>query len=115
MPLCQAIFPTASVLRVNLSISERVNFFIFFVANASNPALCNENRDPESFLEVLICLRLTNSTLSVAWMVTRTIFATLCGDTDKAVFWYQPKDAETYRVIYGDLSVEDVAPESISN
>ena len=32
------------------------------------------------------------------------------GDASKAVFWYQPKGAQTYRVIYGDLSVKDVAP-----
>ncbi len=35
------------------------------------------------------------------------------GDADTAVFWYQPEDSETYRVIYGDLSVEDVAPENL--
>jgi hypothetical protein len=35
------------------------------------------------------------------------------GDVDKAIFWYQPKDSETYRVIYGDLSVKDVAPENL--
>jgi outer membrane lipoprotein-sorting protein len=35
------------------------------------------------------------------------------GDTEKAIFWYQPEDSETYRVIYGDLHVEDVAPENL--
>jgi len=35
------------------------------------------------------------------------------GDADTPVFWYQPKDSETYRVIYGDLSVKDVAPENL--
>jgi len=30
------------------------------------------------------------------------------GDADKAVFWYQPEGSQTYRVIYGDLSVKDV-------
>ncbi|MFH1881201.1 MAG: zf-HC2 domain-containing protein [Planctomycetota bacterium] len=35
------------------------------------------------------------------------------GDADKAVFWYQPEGSETYRVIYGDLSVKDVAPENL--
>ncbi len=35
------------------------------------------------------------------------------GDASKAIFWYQPKDAATYRVIYGDLSVKDVAPENL--
>jgi hypothetical protein len=29
------------------------------------------------------------------------------GDANMPVFWYQPKDSETYRVIYGDLHVED--------
>jgi len=32
------------------------------------------------------------------------------GDADKAVFWYRPEGSETYRVVYGDLSVKDVAP-----
>jgi hypothetical protein len=35
------------------------------------------------------------------------------GEADKAVFWYRPKDSQTYRVIYGDLRVEDVAPEGL--
>ena len=35
------------------------------------------------------------------------------GDAETAVFWYQPEGSETYRVIYGDLSVEDVAPENL--
>jgi hypothetical protein len=35
------------------------------------------------------------------------------GDASKAVFWYQPKGAETYRVIYGDLHVEDVAADQL--
>jgi hypothetical protein len=33
------------------------------------------------------------------------------GDAGKAIFWYQPKGSQTYRVIYGDLSVKDVAVE----
>lgn len=35
------------------------------------------------------------------------------GDASKAVFWYRPKDSQTYRVIYGDLSVKDVTPENL--
>lgn len=35
------------------------------------------------------------------------------GDASKAVFWYQPKGSATCRVIYGDLSVKDVAPENL--
>jgi len=35
------------------------------------------------------------------------------GDTSKVVFWYQPKGSVTYRVIYGDLHVEDVSPENL--
>jgi hypothetical protein len=35
------------------------------------------------------------------------------GQADKAIFWYQPKGSATYRVIYGDLSVKDVAPENL--
>jgi len=33
------------------------------------------------------------------------------GDADTAIFWYRPEGSETYRVIYGDLTVKDVAPE----
>ncbi len=32
------------------------------------------------------------------------------GDAETAVFWYQPEGAERYRVIYGDLTVEEAAP-----
>jgi hypothetical protein len=35
------------------------------------------------------------------------------GEADKAIFWYQPEGSETYRVIYGDLSVKDVTPENL--
>jgi hypothetical protein len=35
------------------------------------------------------------------------------GDTSQPVFWYRPQGAENYRVIYGDLSVKDVAPEDL--
>jgi hypothetical protein len=35
------------------------------------------------------------------------------GDVETPIFWYQPKDSETYRVIYGDLHVEDVDPENL--
>ncbi|OHB61828.1 MAG: hypothetical protein A2Y76_07335 [Planctomycetes bacterium RBG_13_60_9] len=35
------------------------------------------------------------------------------GEADKAIFWYRPKGSATYRVIYGDLHVEDVAPENL--
>ena len=35
------------------------------------------------------------------------------GEADKAIFWYRPEGSETYRVIYGDLSVKDVAPEDL--
>ena len=31
------------------------------------------------------------------------------GDASTAVFWYQPQGSQDYRVIYGDLSVKDVA------
>lgn len=31
------------------------------------------------------------------------------GDGETPIFWYQPKDSQTFRVIYGDLSVKDVA------
>jgi hypothetical protein len=35
------------------------------------------------------------------------------GDAEKAIFWYQPKGSPMCRVIYGDLSVKDVAPEDL--
>lgn len=30
------------------------------------------------------------------------------GDAEKPICWYRPEDSETYRVIYGDLSVKDI-------
>jgi len=35
------------------------------------------------------------------------------GDAAAPIFWYQPKDSKTCRVIYGDLSVRDVAPQDL--
>ena len=35
------------------------------------------------------------------------------GDASKAIFWYQPQGSATYRVIYGDLSVKDVAAQDL--
>jgi outer membrane lipoprotein-sorting protein len=35
------------------------------------------------------------------------------GDAETAIFWYLPEGSATYRVIYGDLSVKDVAPEDL--
>jgi len=35
------------------------------------------------------------------------------GDGESPVCWYRPTDSETYRVIYGDLSVKDIAPEDL--
>jgi len=35
------------------------------------------------------------------------------GEADKAIFWYQPEGSKTWRIIYGDLSVKDVAPENL--
>jgi hypothetical protein len=35
------------------------------------------------------------------------------GDAGTAIFWYRPEGSETYRVIYGDLSVQDVTQENL--
>ncbi len=35
------------------------------------------------------------------------------GEADKAIFWYRPKGSKTYRVIYGDLRVEDATRENL--
>lgn len=35
------------------------------------------------------------------------------GAVETPIFWYRPADSETYRVIFGDLSVQDVAPDDL--
>ncbi|MHC4543565.1 MAG: hypothetical protein ACYTDW_02305 [Planctomycetota bacterium] len=35
------------------------------------------------------------------------------GDADTPIFWYQPQESQTWRVIYGDLRVEDILPENL--
>lgn len=35
------------------------------------------------------------------------------GDGGTAIFWYRPEGSQTYRVIYGDLNVREVAPEDV--
>ena len=37
------------------------------------------------------------------------------GDAETPIFWYKPNGAETYRVIYGDLSIRDVASDDLPN
>ena len=37
------------------------------------------------------------------------------GDPETPIFWYQPEGSPTYRIIYADLSVADVAAEHIPN
>ncbi|MBN1359316.1 MAG: hypothetical protein JW993_01935, partial [Sedimentisphaerales bacterium] len=35
------------------------------------------------------------------------------GDPATLIFWYKPEGSATYRVIYADLHVADVAPEDV--
>ena len=35
------------------------------------------------------------------------------GDSGTPVIWWLPKDSETYRVVYGDLSIKDLAQEDL--
>jgi len=35
------------------------------------------------------------------------------GDAETAIFWYRPKGSQIYRVIYGDLTTKNVAPEKL--
>ena len=35
------------------------------------------------------------------------------GDADKIILWYQPQGSNTYRAIYGDLRVAEVAEEEL--
>jgi len=35
------------------------------------------------------------------------------GEAEKPIFWYKPAGSETYRVIYGDLNIKDVAAENL--
>ena len=35
------------------------------------------------------------------------------GDRDRPIFWYRPKDSDVYRVIYGDLTVQDATLEDL--
>lgn len=35
------------------------------------------------------------------------------GDTETPIFWYQPTGSQTFRVIYGDLNIRDIAPENL--
>lgn len=37
------------------------------------------------------------------------------GDAETPIFWYRPQGSETYRIIYGDLHIDDVAPAALPN
>jgi len=34
-------------------------------------------------------------------------------DAETPIFWYQPEGSQTYRVIYGDLSIKEITPENL--
>ncbi|NPE09675.1 MAG: hypothetical protein GNW80_15425 [Asgard group archaeon] len=35
------------------------------------------------------------------------------GDANTPIFWYQPRASKTYRILYGDLHIENVSPENL--
>jgi len=35
------------------------------------------------------------------------------GSTDTPIFWYRPVGSQTYRVVYGDLHVQECLPEDL--
>ena len=35
------------------------------------------------------------------------------GEAEKPIFWYKPEGSQAYRILYGDLSIKDVAPENL--
>jgi len=35
------------------------------------------------------------------------------GDAQTPIFWYRPEGSETYRVIYGDLTIKEMTPENL--
>ncbi|MHC4229504.1 MAG: hypothetical protein ACYSW0_18900, partial [Planctomycetota bacterium] len=35
------------------------------------------------------------------------------GEAEKVILWYRPEGTSSYRVVYGDLRLEDVAPEDL--
>jgi hypothetical protein len=35
------------------------------------------------------------------------------GTPDRPILWYKPTGADTYRVIYADLSVKEMAPDDV--
>jgi len=37
------------------------------------------------------------------------------GETEAVILWYRPEGSSTYRIIYGDLRAEQVAPEDLPN
>ena len=46
------------------------------------------------------------------WRRTASRYA-MPAPAETAVFWYKPEDSETYKVIYGDLAVKDVAEKDL--
>jgi len=35
------------------------------------------------------------------------------GDANKIIFWYKPKDKQTYRALFGDLHAADVSADQL--
>ncbi len=60
-----------------------------------------------------------SASIGVTWTFRQTIgtFGYVgnahLNDADKIVFWYLPKNAEKYRVVYADLTIRDVPEEKL--
>jgi outer membrane lipoprotein-sorting protein len=72
-------------------------------------AFGNANADAQRMFNGMLFVAHLPASSNWRYMGENVKFGTL----DKPIFWYQPKDSNNYRVIYGDLSVKEVAPEDL--
>ncbi len=65
--------------------------------------------DPELFRVVTVMVRFQLTAREIQNKYTYKPDGAKLGDADRIIFWYQPAGSETYRAVFGDLHIGDVA------
>jgi hypothetical protein len=102
--------PNASRAELSVSDSARLWFLADFPVLWDKTGLWTDyihpeaanHRDPQMTDSQAVVGRHTG-------LVWQTAYR-LLGNSERIACWYKPKDSKSYRVVYGDLSVKDVAP-----
>jgi outer membrane lipoprotein-sorting protein len=69
--------------------------------------------DPEMLHIVTVMVRFQMTAREIKNQYTYKPEGAKLGDADRVIFWYKPAGSETYRVVFGDLHIGDVAADKL--